>query len=362
MWEHVEGTLDHVTSHVIDLIEAAYDLEKPDSDWLPSLLDAGGPILDHGLGVAADEFTLTPRSEGADIAIHTMHLRSLPPDFPARVAESMVGLSPEVIASLNSHGLATTLSDASKGYAAEVAGALRILGYADLLGMLAIDPSGAGVRIVAPLSEVTRLTPKRRERWQMLGAHIAAAYRLRRALTAEGGQPRIDSTELPHEAEAILDANGFRIVESAGRAQEANASAALRRAARRVDRARGKLREADPGRALMSWKALVSGRWSIVDWFDSDGRRFVLAMPNPPGLQDPRGLTMQERQVVRYVLLGETNKLIAYSLGLSPGRVSGLLKSAMRKRGVTTRTQLVEKLHPLGVPPGGNGDDQSSDN
>ncbi|MGB5374459.1 MAG: LuxR C-terminal-related transcriptional regulator [Polyangiales bacterium] len=123
----------------------------------------------------------------------------------------------------------------------------------------------------------------------------------------------------------------------------------LREASRVVDRARGELREADPREALETWKALVNGRWSLVDWFDSDGRRFFLAIPNPPDLRDPRGLTEQERQVVTYVLLGETNKLIAYRIGLSPGRVSVLLKSAMHKLGVNTRTQIVGKLGPLGV-------------
>ena len=88
----------------------------------------------------------------------------------------------------------------------------------------------------------------------------------------------------------------------------------------------------------------------MVDWFDSDGRRFFLAIPNPPDLRDPRGLTEQERQVVAYVLLGETVKLIAYRLGLSPGRVSRLLKSVMHKLGVNSRTQLVRKLGLLGVP------------
>ena len=88
----------------------------------------------------------------------------------------------------------------------------------------------------------------------------------------------------------------------------------------------------------------------MVDWFDSDGRRFILAIPNPPEVRDPRGLTEQERQVVTYILLGETNKLVAYRLGLSTARVSGLLKTAMRKLSVKSRTQLVQKLGPLWVP------------
>jgi len=108
------------------------------------------------------------------------------------------------------------------------------------------------------------------------------------------------------------------------------------------------MRESDPGRALELWKALVRGRWSTVDWFDSDGRRFVLGLPNPPNVSDPRGLTEREEQVVAYALSGQTNKLIAYQLGLSMGRVSTLMSSAMRKLGMQTRAQLIKKFRDFG--------------
>jgi DNA-binding CsgD family transcriptional regulator len=82
----------------------------------------------------------------------------------------------------------------------------------------------------------------------------------------------------------------------------------------------------------------------MVDWFDTDGRRFVLALPNSPHIADPRGLTERESQVVAYAVLGQSNKLIAYRLGLSRSRVSMLLRSAMRKLNVQTRVQLVLKM------------------
>ena len=47
----------------------------------------------------------------------------------------------------------------------------------------------------------------------------------------------------------------------------------------------------------------------------------MLGLPNAPNVTDPRGLTDREMQVVSYVLFGQTNKLIAYNLGLSKGRV-----------------------------------------
>jgi DNA-binding CsgD family transcriptional regulator len=199
------------------------------------------------------------------------------------------------------------------------------------------------VAIVAPLAEVTTLTEHEAQRWQMLAAHVDAGHRLRHGLADSdiGGEPH---TDLPYDAEAIFDANSFRMTDAVGQAQERTATRKLRDAAVAVDRARGKMRDTDPEKALEIWKALVRGRWSMVDWFDSDGRRFVLALPNAPQVDDPRGLTERESQVVAYAVLGQTNKMIGYRLGLSKSRVSMLLRSAMRKLGVRTRSQLVIKL------------------
>jgi len=347
--------VDPITSDAIDLIEVAYDLEKPDSDWLSDLMDAGAPILDHGLGMFCFEFIRPPGGGGKDAVIQDMHLRSLSPDFPARFVAASQVLSPEFLRAITPPGYAGALSGISKDHPEEFNLLLEKLGYVDLFGVTAIDPDGVGVNICAPLPEKTELSARSRTRWQMLGAHVASAYRLRRALTDGEEGSNDDPNGLPYGAEAVLDANGFRIVDSIGRAKEASAGDILRRAARRVDKARGALRKDDPKKALEMWKALVRGRWSVVDWFDTDGRRFVLARPNAPKVFDPRGLTEQECQVVTYVLLGDTNKLIAYRLGLSQGRVSVLVKSAMHKLGAKSRAQLVQKLGPLGVPTFANG-------
>ena len=70
----------------------------------------------------------------------------------------------------------------------------------------------------------------------------------------------------------------------------------------------------------------------------------MLGLPNAPAATDPRGLTEREHQVVTYAITGQTNKLIAYQLGLSKGRVSTLMSSATRKLGAQTRAQLIKKL------------------
>jgi DNA-binding NarL/FixJ family response regulator len=107
------------------------------------------------------------------------------------------------------------------------------------------------------------------------------------------------------------------------------------------------LRKTNPDEALETWQALVHGRWSMLDWFDSDQRRFVLAVPNPPDLGDPRGLTERELQVATYAALGETGKLIGYRLGLSKATVSNALDASKRKLGVKTQPQLAERMRGL---------------
>ncbi len=340
--------MDTVTSNVIDLIEVCYDLEKSDSDWLSNLVEVGEPVFDHGLGVFGFEFVRPIGAGGADAVVHGMETRSMPADFEEKFAAARRVLSPEFVRSVTPPGYAGTWSEIAANHPREFTRLVDALGFSDLIGILAVDPNGIGVDISAPLPSTLRLTPKARERWQMLGAHIAAAHRLRRALARSAADREHKSTDLPHDAEAVLDTNGFRVVEAVGPATELSAADVLRRAARRADRVRGTLRREDPARALAAWHALVCGRWSVVDWFDTDQRRFVVAIPNAPEVRDPRGLTEQECLVVAYAVLGESNKLIAYRLGLSQGRVSGLLRSAIHKQGLKSRAQLVEKLAPLG--------------
>lgn len=342
--------LNRVTSRAIDLIEAAYDLETTDSQWLAKLIDAAAPILDHGLGMFGFNFVRPPPGGGGgDATVSEMYLKSLPADFVQRFELARSAISPEVIEEATLPGYAGAWSALLQSHPGTAELVLQKLGCADLLCILAVDPNGVGVHMSALLPRVTNFASRSQGRLQMLGAHITAGYRLRRVLTEKNGSSLVSPAGLPRDAEAVFDAESFRFVDAVGRAAEPSAAEILREAARRVDLARGALRREDPQRALETWSALVDGRWSLVDWFDTDGRRFILAMPNPPEIRDPRGLTEQERQVVMYAILGESGKLIGYRLGLSKSRVSGLLRSAMRKLGVSSRAALIQKLLPLGT-------------
>jgi DNA-binding CsgD family transcriptional regulator len=339
---HGKASMDRVGSAIIDFTEAAYDLELSDEAWLPTVLRRGLPVLDQGLGVACMDYARPP--DGGPVELRGVHVGSGPADFPERHLRALETTPPDVLREQVRPGGAGTASSECGDDPQQLAHYTSHVSYCkDLLYITAVDQQGAGVAVVAPLAEVTTLGPHESERWQMLAAHLEAGHRLRRGLARKdaGDEP---GTELPHHAEAIFDAGSFRISDAVGTAKARTATAKLREAAIAVDRARGQMRSADPDRAIEIWKALVRGRWSTVDWFDTDGRRFILAIPNSPEVIDPRGLTERERQVVSYAAFGQTNKIIAYRLGLSRSRVSLLLRRAMRKLGTRTRAQLVQRI------------------
>jgi DNA-binding CsgD family transcriptional regulator len=100
-------------------------------------------------------------------------------------------------------------------------------------------------------------------------------------------------------------------------------------------------------RSLELWDGLVQGQLRLVDWFDSDGRRFIIAKPSASRRGRSRGLTKREREVAECAARGESSKRTGYELGISPSRVSALLNAAMRKLGVRTKVQLVVMVRLL---------------
>jgi DNA-binding NarL/FixJ family response regulator len=105
----------------------------------------------------------------------------------------------------------------------------------------------------------------------------------------------------------------------------------------------------DPDAALDLWEALVRGRWSLVDHFESDGRRYVVAHRNEPGGDDPRGLSTRERDVAELVGRGYAPKEIAYALGLSRSTVDNALGRARRKLGIGSLAELADFFAPGGL-------------
>ncbi|MBL8717533.1 MAG: helix-turn-helix transcriptional regulator, partial [Myxococcales bacterium] len=96
--------------------------------------------------------------------------------------------------------------------------------------------------------------------------------------------------------------------------------------------------------ALAPWTALVSGRYSLTDWFDTDGRRYLLAIPNPPRGEEVEGLSPRETQVAAYLAVGHPLKYVAYELGLSISTVARDAAKAIQKLGLRDRLELSRVL------------------
>lgn len=207
------------------------------------------------------------------------------------------------------------------------------LGIRDVFGVTAPGADGRGPGFGIGLPELRKSTAPERQRWQRVAAHLSAGYRLRREIARKAAP------------EAVLRPDG-RVEHAEPAARSGLARELLRAAARGIDRARAQLRHEDPDGALDLWKGLVAGRWSLVDSFENDGRRYLIARRNEPDAPCPQALTRREAQVAAYAALGHGNKLIAYELGLSVSTVATHLASARRKLRARSRLDFAPLIAP----------------
>lgn len=311
---------------LIDLVEACYRIDLSEQDWVAGIADAAAPVIATSFGTAAftycrteagtldlGELALSPRRE---LPFLRDFIESLPPDFvrgwerPAGYVADDARFSP------------------SQDF-------LHRVGPRDILAINGLEPSGHGVWLGAPSPKRGRLSRSRAGLLARVAAHAAAGYRVRRAIA---------SRSAAREPEAVI-APGGRLEHAEGAARGERARDALRWAARQLDRARTTKGRAQGEYSVAGWTALVAGRWTLLDHFEADGRRYMFATSNEPATPEappPCELTPRERQVVAFAVLGHHNKLIAYELGLSASTVRVLLSRVGRKIGVDRRSAVVE--------------------
>ena len=331
----------------LDVVSAAYRMDVVENDaWLREILRAATPALDQGLGVMAWCFRVTP--QGAyGFASPIVATDSIPEEVVQACMAFNEALPAEVVT--YSHAPPRAVDTASRA----VDGLLdvpfeewpgfevpRSFGHHDNLGVRASDPTGYGFVLAAPLPRIERVADD--SRWHKVMAHVLAGLRLREGLGREA------------EGDAVLDPGG-RVLHAEGEARASSAREALRAAATIIDQARASRGRADPERALRLWKGLVAGRWSLVDRFDADGRRFLIARRNEPAVAGPPVLTERERQVLAYAALGFSNEHTAYAMGLAPSTVSSHLRSGMRRVGARDRADLAAVFAPPPAPRSSDG-------
>lgn len=315
---------------MVGIVECAYELSEPSANWLERLCERARPLLDQGHGVMAWGFDAAgspnPNARIARVggraefervpALFIKVMSALPRPIPITTAIPDVLTAWEVVERV--------------GIPSRVWSMLEPEGTGDFIAIVGRSPDGRGIVLGAPQSERTALTPAIRRRWGMVAAHLAAGFRMRAQLASDGAL----------STEAVLDGDG-RCVHAEGAARSDDAREALRHAAMAMDRARGALRDESEDDALAVWKGLTEGRWSLVERFEENGRRYIVAVRNDPALGDPRGLSHRELQVGAYAALGHSTKLIAYELGLGTTAVSFHMKNLLAKLGLSHRAELI---------------------
>jgi DNA-binding NarL/FixJ family response regulator len=148
------------------------------------------------------------------------------------------------------------------------------------------------------------------------------------------------------EPAAVLSANGA-LLHAKGTAAARHRDE-LRHAVTAFDKARTRQARRDVEMATRRWRPLVASSWSLLDEFDTDGKRFVVAVENaPPTRARPGALSEREHHVLTQASLGHSNKEIAYELGLSHATVRVLFHRAARTLRTTTRAETIARFAAL---------------
>ena len=291
------------------------------------MLEPAKALLDRGSGLQAHAYQIT-RAQGFAIVSRHVETEGTPAGFSQAMLDTEsrmpTAFVPTIFCSAPAIVTMTQMSDTvplldHPEYRPHET--MSEYGLKDMLAVVAHDPSGIAVVLCAPSERpLQRVEDRELEGWCMLRAHLLAGLRLQHVL---GG---------PSDPDAVIDASG-RIVHAERAARGRRARDALRQRALEIDRTRSAAGRRDPARALATWTGLIDGTWSLVDAFDSDGRRYFVARRNDPRLTGPRPLSERERQVLAFAALGYSNKQIAYTLGLAPSTISSHLQSAMHRVG-----------------------------
>jgi DNA-binding CsgD family transcriptional regulator len=311
----------------IDVVETAYRLDMGAWEWLQAICDQTARAVGHHVGVVAVAYR---RYEGRFQFVRSLHRDA--DDEVLRVFGALAAndenTRPFLLPGFTCEYGRVIQDDDFEPIFDET---LRRAGIWDTLGMKILDECGCGVFVGIAMPEMPADPGSVQRAWTQIGAHIASSFRLRRMLRQSEG--------LLEPAEVIFEPGG------APRHVEPDTEPELPVLQEAVERMQQVRSGGEAGLDL--WQALTDGRWSLVDTFDTDGKRFVVAVRNDPRWPDPRRLAAEERQVAIAAANGHANKMIAYQLGVPESTVSTRLSSAMRKLGCRSRVELIRLVRLL---------------
>jgi DNA-binding NarL/FixJ family response regulator len=335
-------TVEAMRFDSIAVVEAAYRVGASERDWLERVSEAAAPGIEQGLGVGwvywqLSDLGVQVAAAGGDLddGLRTLIPRTyegFSPEFMRRAFSGppwvdRISDIPEVHTLLRHH-----VDRNAEELGLSIAASNR---PADVVAMQVGDGARHGITIGAFSLNRGQLDLARRRVLTRVMSHVGAALRLRDKLEASA----------PLVPDAVLEPGG-KVQHASALAQGAAARRALVEAVRAIERARGPQRRHDPEQALSAWRALVDGTWSVVDWVDTDGRRYLVAHENRLPTRDPRSLAPREREVAEYLIHGRSNGEIAYALGLAEGTVNRIARTVLRKLGGARRADLPMLFEP----------------
>ncbi|HVW28815.1 MAG TPA: helix-turn-helix transcriptional regulator [Polyangiaceae bacterium] len=318
---------------LVGAIEAIYRVEQSTEHWLIGMLETLRPFLDDGSGLYAHTYRIdsalhlrdaTFAQLGCSEAVQSAMQPIVLNQGPAFVRDSF--LSPLFVRATS------TIPSWRESAAARAA---RSLGVHDCWGINARNFDRSGVVIITNRSRAQPIPRNLAKVMKRTAAHLAAAARLRRRLN--------ECATEDGDIAAVVNPNG-RIEHAVGDAKTKTSLAALSRGTVARETARGKLRRDDPFGALECWKGRVAARWTLVDSFEKDGKRYIVARENTQPVAADAELSVRERQVLASAALGRTNKEIGYELGIGHSTVRVFLARAAEKLNARTRDELLSRF------------------
>lgn len=320
----------HSPKLAVDVLEAAHSSYACTSDWLEGMAQNLERFLRSPTGVSVvvverrESCYHVWRDERGEAALR----------FPRAVADAFKPFS-QILPSVNvstldayyRFGLVGTRSEVAARLAPDTedpsTALLSSIGMSEALGMNA--PVGDLVlNVSAAIPRPVRLDRVERRLLAQITLHLASALAMRQGLAREV---------------AVIDPEG-RLLHAAGPAREPRLASSLRRRVEAVERSRTRRQRSQAG-AVDAWRALVEGRWGLVERLEPGGARHYLALETPEHHQPLRALTPLETRVLELSARGVSGKLVGYGLGVSAARVSQALQNAALKLGVHSRTELV---------------------
>lgn len=311
---------------LVDFLEALYRWEASEEDWLQGLCAPLLEVVPSGLWVQANTYDVSDYR----FRCPTLVTHRAPPSLKEHFRRESQHFTPEIIARCY---YGTSISTLPSG----PADVQRETGAGGVLAIKGLDPSGRSAALNVGLREARPLNPRALQVLRRVSGHLAAAARVRRRI-ATGTSPAAPTSG----AEAVFSAErGGRLVHAEAAAKGREQRGQLAQALRVRETVRARKSRDQP---LDSWRPLVDTRWTLVDTYESDGSRYIVARENHAEAPSLEVLSERERQVVACLAFGQTTKEIAYALGIDASTVRVLLQRAAARLSVAGRSGLLN--HP----------------